>query len=211
MRHSVKHGQAAILTTVAVATGLLAAASNVVAAPLSLTSVEVREQFVRCGYELGNPAAPPNNRYVVIRDPGAAAIRGADNRILMIIVYSDSAAATAAHDNAHRDAERALGQPHPFSNDHGPQLLVGYGNSVWRGNVAMFQTSSATLASLYTYDVQTDESHIARPATMVLGFVTTPTEYGVDRDFLACVENLQGATASAPGEPQPMFIAGQPW
>ncbi len=112
----------------------------------------------------------------------------------------------------------------PFSNDNGPQLLAGYGGSVWRANVAMVQSSSRTLASMYSYDVQTDETRITRPDLFELGFVSNYREYGVDRDFVTCLESAPAftadstvATADATATSaasntvlQPLFLPGQP-
>jgi len=182
------------------------------AAPSGLTSVDVRDQFTRCGYEIANPQAPAKSQYVVVEDPGAALVRDASYRIVMAIVYSDAPAAIAAHLKAHRQAEDRLGVHHVFSDDHGPQLLAGYGDSVWRVNVAMVESSSATLASMWAYDIQTDEARIARPELFELGFDSPPTEYGVDRDFVACLEDAPLAdNAPLPTGVAPMYLPARPW
>ena len=168
----------------------------------ALTSVEVRDQFVQCGFEMGNPGSPSTGRFVVVRDPGANEVRDLNYRIVMAIVYPSEAAAFAEHQQAHRDAEQRTNVFRTFSNDNGPQLLAGYGGSVWRANVAMVQTSSRTLASMYSYDVQTDETQIARPELFELGFVSEYREFGVDRDFVVCLQNTVI---------QPVFIHGWPW
>jgi hypothetical protein len=157
------------------------------AAPLALTTLEVRDQFTRCGFEIENPRAPAKNPYVVVEDPGAGAVSGVTYRIVMAIVYADAAAAIAAHQNAHRLAEDRLGVRRAFSDNNGPQLLAGYGGSVWRANVAMVESDSATLASMWSYDIQTDEARLARPELLDLGFVSSTTEFAIDRDFVSCL------------------------
>jgi hypothetical protein len=189
---------------------MLMTASAASAAPSGLTSVDVRDQFTRCGYEIANPQ-PAKNQYVVVEDPGAALARGATYRIIMAIVYPDTAAASAAHRKAHRQAEDRLGAHHVFSDDHGPQLLAGYGDSVWRVNVAMVESNSATLASMWSYDIQTDEARIARPELLDLGFDSSSTEYGVDRDFVVCLENAPLADNPLPTGVAPVYMPGQPW
>src|SRR4030088_2416890 len=78
------------------------------AAADNLTARQVRDQFVQCGYQLGNSPTTTNSRYVVIRDSIGADIRYTDSRIAMAIVYADSATAQAAHVKAHRQAEDSL-------------------------------------------------------------------------------------------------------
>ena len=88
----------------------------------------------------------------------------------------------AAHEEAHRQAEQRMGERWPFSDDHGPQLLEAYGGSIWRNNVALVQTTAATLDSLWSQDAQTGETRLARPDLLQLGFDHGGTQYSVDRD-----------------------------
>ncbi|HEX8969037.1 MAG TPA: hypothetical protein VF937_14220 [Chloroflexota bacterium] len=194
----------------------------------TLSGLEVRTQFAQCGYEVGNPGSPPSNQFIVLRDPGADLVNNADYRIAMAIVYRDESAAVAAHRQAHSRAEQRLGGHWAWSDDNGPQLLAGYGGSVWRGNVAMVESTSRTLDSMYTYDVQANQTRVARPDLLELGFVSKHAEYAVDRDFVVCLEGLAPLTASQPdsttttattantpaadtGLVEPIFMPGQPW
>jgi hypothetical protein len=182
------------------------------AAPNAMTTGEIQQQFLECGYQVGNRGGPTNGNYVVVRDPGTDDGSYADARILMAIVYSSAPAALGEHQRVHRQAEERLGSQWPFSDDHGPQLLPGYGASVWRANVALVQTSRRTLNSMYTYDIQTDETRIARPELFELGFVSDLRQYGVDRDFVTCLENAAPlASESGPKIVEPMFMPGRPW
>ena len=61
MRHVVGFAALAIGSLVT-STGTAAAETR------ALTSVEVRDQFVQCGFEMGNPGLPSTGRYVVVRD-----------------------------------------------------------------------------------------------------------------------------------------------
>ncbi|HEV7666104.1 MAG TPA: hypothetical protein VGQ62_21405 [Chloroflexota bacterium] len=194
--------------------GLLFQALSAGAAPRDMSTFEVRQQFASCGFELGNPSS--STPFVVLRDPGATGLRGANARIVMAIIYRDTSAATAAHRQAHQDAETRLGEQWAWSDDHGPQLLAGYGGSVWRGNVALVQSSSRTLASMWTVDAQTDEARVARPELFDLGFDSSGGQYGVDRDFVACLDDPTYAqqalpTPQAAEPPSPVFLPGRPW
>jgi hypothetical protein len=193
-------------------------APGAAAAARALTISEVRTQFTQCGYEVGNPGSPGNTPYIVLRDPGASLVRNADYRIAMAIVYKDEAAAAAAHTRAHRQAEETVGERWPFSDDNGPQLLAGYGGSVWRANVAIVQSSARTLSSMYSSNSETDETQVARPELFELGFVSSYTQLGVDRDFVVCMEDAAPLTAARPDaivtptvSIEPNFIPGHPW
>jgi hypothetical protein len=179
-----------------------------------MTRGQLQDQFAQCGFDIPNTQAPNTNPYVVIRDPGwklAGESRGArDSRVVMAIVYPDASAASLAHLKAHRQAEERLGQSWPFSDDFGPQLLAGYGASVWRRNVVLVQSSIGTLASMYAYDGQTDEARIARPEMLELGFVPMSSQYGVDRDLVACLEHGEFADAPQPNVFAPNDVPGKP-
>jgi len=213
MRRPTKHGALLFLLSALAALAVWpTGAATAAATPSGLTSLDVRDQFTRCGYEIANPGAPTRSQYVVVEDPGAALVRGANYRIVMAIVYPDAAAAIAAHLKAHREAEDRLGARHVFSDNHGPQLLAGYGGSVWRVNVAMVETNSATLESMWAYDIQTHEARIARPELFDLGFDSSTTEYGVDRDFVACLEDAPVAdNPPLPTGVAPIYMPGRPW
>jgi hypothetical protein len=131
----------------------------------------------------------------------------------MAIVYADSETAQAAHLKTHRQAEDSLGERWPYSDDHGPQLLAGYGASVWRANVAIVQSSLRTLASIYTSDEQTGETRVARPEMLELGFVNDLAHYGVDWDLVTCLDGGLTASIGAPGglPPQAIVMPGRRW
>jgi hypothetical protein len=193
-------------------------ATPAIAAPRSVTPLELRNQFDECGYEVAGSPTGPGTHYLVVRDPGSGAVRD-DRRIVVAIVYPDMPTASAAHQRAHHAAEQRLGQSWPWSDDHGPQLLGAYGNSVWRANVALVESDGRTLASVYTEDTETGETSVARPELLELGFNSSASRYGVDRDFVDCIEGLWQADnpttqtdASWVPEPiAPMFLPGRPW
>jgi hypothetical protein len=142
----------------------------------------------------------------------------------MAIVYRDLQAATRAHQQAHQLAEQVMGSQWDWSDDNGPQLLEGYGGSVWRANVAMVQSDKRTLDSMYTSDTETGDMAIARPELLRLGFVTSSEEYAVDFDFVRCLDsglsadtdqqatisNAGPETGAPAGRLMPSFLPGHP-
>jgi len=189
---------------------VLAAACLAPSGAYAMSTPELQVQLSRCGFETN--ASGPSSRYVVVRDPGAAKSGASDYRIAMAIVYDSPTAAAEAHRKAHRAAEERVGESWPFSDDNGPQLLAGYGGSVWRSHVALGQTSYRTLAG-EDYVDDTGEARIARPELLELGFVQGNGQYAVDRDLVACVDDAAAtllATPPAAGT-ETIFFPGRPW
>jgi hypothetical protein len=163
----------------------------------TLAPAQLQDEFVRCGYQL--PGGNRPGQYFAVRGPN---VDPRDNpRILMVVVYPDVASAAEAHRRAHERAEAKIGIPVPMSDDHGPQLLVGYGGSVWRNNVAMLQTTLRTLSGLYYEDIQTGEAKVIDPSAFDLGFATRFGPYAVDSDFVMCLEDMQAELAIGPPGP----------
>jgi hypothetical protein len=71
----------------------------------------------------------------------------ASGRVLMVLVYPSATAAQAGRlqAEAHGLAPNAL---NPVSSS-GPHLMVGYGPSMWTGNVAIVETTEMQLQSLF--------------------------------------------------------------
>ncbi len=84
--------------------------------------------------------------------------------------------------------------------------------------MALVESSSYTLASMYSYNSETDESQVAKPELLELGFVSNYMQFGVDRDFVVCLENVAPVVASEaevggaqPTSIVPNYIPGHPW
>jgi hypothetical protein len=218
--HCVYIAAVALLAGAAVAMPSLGLAAT----PQALTPPEARSLFSACGYAVSNSASSVGTAYLVVGDPQMNLAQDdqlTDDRIVMAIVYRDLQAATRAHQQAHSLAEQVMGSRWDWSDDNGPQLLDGYGGSVWRANVAIVQSDKRTLDSMYTSDSETGETAVARPELLALGFVTSSTKYAVDFDFVRCLENGVSAAADTPATPSetdarpsqftPDFLPGHPW
>jgi hypothetical protein len=223
-RHRV-YFAAVVLLVVGLFTG---PSSTLAVTPRALIAAEARSLFTACGYSLGNSTSNVDNPYLVVGDPGLDPVQDdppTDGRIVMAIVYRDLQAATRAHQQAHHLAEQVMGTRWDWSDDNGPQLLDGYGGSVWRANVAMVQSDRRTLDSMYSSDLQTGDTKIARPELLRIGFLTSSARYAVDWDFVRCLENglssdadQRASTSSAApgtdapaGQLTPDFLPGHPW
>jgi hypothetical protein len=89
-------------------------------------------------------------------------------RELMVLVYPDTAAAQIA-------------------SSQGSRLVVGYGESVWRGNVALVQTTQAELDR--ALQLQNDRDNGLLPIGSAVVREPGLPSYAVDLDFLQALEN----------------------
>jgi len=71
--------------------------------------------------------------------------------------------------------------------EHGPRLVIGFGESVWRGNVALVQTTRAELDRTFQLQQDRDNGVFAEEPNVVRE-PGTPTT-AVDLDFLQALEN----------------------
>ena len=118
------------------------------APPADLTLDQVRSRFVGGGYEVGETlhfdwTSPPVTSFLV-RDR-----RGSVDRVLMVLLYPDSPAAQSAHRLAQVRQETAQNRSLVYTDTHGSPVVLGYGESVWRQNVAMVQSSQSDLNRIF--------------------------------------------------------------
>jgi hypothetical protein len=99
-----------------------------------------------------------------------------------------------------------------LSPDHGPPLFFGHGLSVWRENLALAQLATPPVKLLQETATELEQRNVAlRPGPAdyeaALQAASTRTKsrrhddprralYEVDRDFVACVDGAQPATAA---------------
>jgi hypothetical protein len=115
----------------------------------ALAAEQVRDAFSGAGFQVDQTVqwdwtSPPNSTFQV-HDP-------THGRVLMVVVYASATAAETGLLQA-RAREQAREQAqHPggvATAANGPHLITGYGESVWRGNVVLVQTTPAELARLF--------------------------------------------------------------
>lgn len=157
-----------------------AASAQVQPAPFTTTasSVEqVRDSFSSAGFQVDATltwdwTAPPVSS-IQIHDP-------AGGRVLLALVYPDAAAA----DLGRRQA--LANEPQTPPAGLGPHLVAGYGQSIWRGNVALVQTTQSELRRAFQIQNERDN---AMSVTAVLAPEPEPANYAVDLDFLRALDN----------------------
>ena len=140
--------------------------------PIASISVDqVQSAFATAGYEVDQPyrwtwTSPPVTS-MRVWDPSS-------DRVLLVLVYPDVAAAEVEHDRAmDRDVQPVDGDPY---------LVRGYGPSVWKANIALVQSTQSQLDRLYGHEVNGDmRSSVARSAAVLdAEFPNT----AVDLDFV---------------------------
>jgi len=143
----------------------------------ALTVEQAVDAFTGGGYQIDQPLSwdwmsPPVTTFQVSDT--------AKGRVLMVLVYPTAEAAeigrsqALAHEAELYPASGAL-------RGYGPHLVDGYGQSMWRGNVALVQTSQAALnhglrvqndreSNLYVGTIDVDQSDIAPSVAVDLDF-----------------------------------------
>jgi|SRR5947209_6187243 len=128
------------------------------------TVEQVRGAFTGAGFQVDAALnwdwlSPPQSTFRV-HDP-------ARGRELMVLVYPDAAAAQIA-------------------SSRGSPLVVGYGESVWRGNVALVQTTQAELDRMFQLQIDRDNGVLSIQPSVVRE--PGVPGYAVDLDFLQALE-----------------------
>jgi hypothetical protein len=162
-----------------------AAAQSTVAADLTLD--QVRSQFQRNGYDVGQPLhfdwmSPPVTSFQV-RDG-----RGRADRVLMVLLYPDSAAARSAHLQAQMREDTEQNRGLMYSDEHGPRLVPGYGESVWRQNMALVQSSQSALNRLFAAALDRDNEEMVGYTDLetkpTMQAITFEAIQAVDQEFV---------------------------
>jgi hypothetical protein len=146
----------------------------------SLTVEQVRASFVAAGFQVG-----PVHRWIWTSPPVTTSqiFDRANGRVLMALVYPDAAAAQAERLQAQAREPAPTGLSLP---GYGPHLVPGYGQSLWRTNVALIQTTQSDLDSIYRGQnardngVLVDTVGVSDPG---------PPNYAVDFDFQQALES----------------------
>jgi len=137
----------------------------------------VREALQAVGYAVSAPMAW-DERAIIIEARAPDGVH-----VVRAFVFSDGQAAAAAHRQANAQQDFTNGS---VADDAGPQLLSGYGASVWRRNVALVQSSTETFAQLMP--AEPDCSGFPPPR----GPDLSRPAYRVEPSIVALVENLTG-------------------
>jgi hypothetical protein len=172
---------------------LLPLLANAQAWPPIETPDEVRASFVDAGYPVDAPTTWWTNGSTtfLVHDPLASS--SPLGRVVMVLVYPDL---TTAH-TERQNAQTAAGEDATLNGDLGPQLVPGYGPSIWHGNVAMVESTWSDLNRQYQAEIETDLGTViavGRPQTALAAKPAIAATTLVDSDFVTALE--QGAPAA---------------
>jgi len=143
---------------------------------------QVRSSFSSAGFQVDQAydwswTRPPVTSFQV-RDQNTG-------RVLMVLVYPSATAAMAAQLEAETH-EQALQGGQAVNGTAGPHLVVGYGPSLWNGNVALVETTQAQLER--AYQAQADRDNGIYVDQSVVEDPGTP-DIAVDLDFQQALQN----------------------
>jgi hypothetical protein len=150
-----------------------------------MTVDQVREAFLSQGYQVDEPVPWWTTNHVTTFTVSDASDQGT-GRVLMVLVYPDTATAVAELDKAEaREAADTTEQP---TISGGPHLVPGYGPSVWRQNVALIESTQHELSQQYAAQLDRDNLTAFGTSAPLLA-APAPATYAVDLDFLTALDN----------------------
>jgi hypothetical protein len=172
----------------ALAAGLVPLAATVHAQDIPATGPllsvdQARAAFTSAGYQVGQAhvwdwTQPPVATFD-IHDQ-------VNDRVVMVLVYPSATAAQLGRVEAEAH-EQTLSAGQPLTRSDGPHLVIGYGPSIWNGNIALVQTSQTQLERMYRAQTDRDNGVYVDP-DRVLGDPNLPT-LAVDLDFQQALQN----------------------
>jgi hypothetical protein len=113
-------------------------------------------------------------------NPGQPALR--------VFVYLNAEEAAAEHRRAHARDEARRNATLTYSDDVGPQLLLGYGPSLWRSNVALVQLAPVDDVGAHAQEIECGIDGTA---------ITPQPRTTVTPGFQASLDNLLGGGTQA--------------
>jgi hypothetical protein len=147
-----------------------------------MTVGQARDAFAGAGYQVDEAlnwtwTSPPVSSFQVHDQT--------HGRILMVLVYPSATAALGGRLQAEANDQAQHANDLAISGS-GPHLVIGYGESVWRGNVALVQTTQSALDRAYQQQqdrdngVYVDGISVADPSLPL---------FAVDLDFQQALDN----------------------
>jgi hypothetical protein len=155
-------------------------------APTSMTADQVRNEFLGLGYQVGVPTTWWTNNHVTTFTVADRSGQGsASGRILMVLVYPDTATAQSEMSNA--QAREAAENADLAATAGGPHLVAGYGPSILLNNVALVESTQQELARLYAAELDRDNLVVVGTGVS-MGSTSVPPTHAVDLDFLSALD-----------------------
>jgi hypothetical protein len=181
------HAGLAALRLIAPALLVFGSVLPVAAAPAAdLAAEEVHSVYVNAGLTVSTPTYSTDGVATFSVDTPGELNPGQPG--LRVFVYLNSDRADAEHRQLHTGEEARRNANLLYSDDVGPQLLFGYGPSLWRQNVALIQ-----LAPLDDVGAHAQEIECGADGTSITPLPRTTVAPG----YQAALENLLGGAAQA--------------
>jgi len=150
-------------------------ASAQAASSTDFTPDQLQTQYIAHGYRVDAPVTwwtPDHVTTLRVSDP-------ASERVVMLLVYPDAATAAAERASAEVREGRSAGM--------GPRLISGYGYSIWRGNVALVESTADGLARQYAAE-QAAENQVMTGLPLAVGSPNPSPPYAIDQDLIDVID-----------------------
>jgi hypothetical protein len=174
-----------VLASVIIALSPLAAGAQP-APTADLTPDQVRAQFIRLGYHADAPITWWTNQVTTFRVYDPVEQASPTGRIVMVLIYADTATAEAERSKAQGREEGYLLDA--VALDRSPRLVPGYGPSSWHKNVALVQASHQELVRQYAAELDRDNLVVVSTSGRT-ELTATRSRQAVDANFLGVLDN----------------------
>jgi hypothetical protein len=166
-----------LITPALLVLGLVAPASAATAA--DPTADEVRAAYVAAGLSVSSPTISADR----VAWFSIEAIGQVGQPALRVFVFPSVESAQTEHRSAHAREESMRHQVLVYSDESGPQLLSGYGLSLWRQNVALVQLAPFDDVGAHAHEIECGSDGVA---------ITPLPRTTVAYDYRAPLEALLG-------------------
>ena len=156
------------------------------AAASDLTPDEVRAVYVDGGMVASTPTYSTDG--VAMFSVQRAGELNPAHPALRVFVYLSAESAADEHRLAHARDEARRNATLAYSDDVGPQLLLGYGPSLWRGNVALVQVAPSDDVGAHAQEIECGIDGVA---------ITPQPRTTVTPGYQAALDNLLGGGTRA--------------
>jgi hypothetical protein len=158
----------AMTTPVVVAAVVQSASATPAVNDAELKPEQVRAAYLNAGHLVSKPIAFDDGVVTFSVSHPSDALQ--QHPVLRVLVYTSTAVAVAAHQQASGRNEADRSGALADSDDRGPRLLTGYGLSVWRQNVSIIQAAPADDIGAWAVEVDCENissQQVVPPRTIV--------------------------------------------
>jgi hypothetical protein len=171
--------------------GVFPTVANAQSAPSSpLSAEQVQSEFLNAGYQIDQAVHWDFSGVTTFRIQAPAGRAAIDGRVLMVLVYPDTATADIERERAVERQRMQSEGPLSIEQVENPILVPGYGPSTWRQNVGVVQSTMSTLERFYAAESDRENAAAYNFNGDTLARPSGPMTMAVDMELLTALDTL---------------------